>query len=304
MTGYYLPGCAAPPSFRLGKTLARLRQDLPAVTSVAAWAAYFVDASSPLHEEELALLSRLLGASAPTRASDRASGADASLRAKTIGEPSGSIPSRPGRTWPRDRPGRVRALVIPRAGTMSPWSSKATDIARNCGLERVRRVERGTVWVVSGSDGIAAPALGALYDRMTERLSVLPAPGEPGAAPPAPAPGSRGSHGPLPRCTGRNPRAGPPGARAGTRPPRCGSAARPRAQRGGSPLAVRTVPGPRPRPDRRRAHDVRPGELRALPAQDLQRVLDGGRPADRAVPLRHDPAHPCSEPRPGALRLP
>ena len=186
MTGYYLPGCAAPPSFRLGKTLARLRQDLPAVTSVAAWAAYFVDASSPLHEEELALLSRLLGASAPTRASDRATGADASLRAKTIGEPSGSIPSRPGRTWPRDRPGRVRALVIPRAGTMSPWSSKATDIARNCGLERVRRVERGTVWVVSGSDGIAAPALGALYDRMTERLSVLPAPGEPGAPPPAP----------------------------------------------------------------------------------------------------------------------
>ena len=182
MTGYYLPGCAAPPSFRLGKTLARLRQDLPAVTGVAAWAAYFVDASSPLHEEELALLSRLLGASAPTRAS----GADASLRAKTIGEPSGSIPSRPGRTWPRDRPGSVRALVIPRAGTMSPWSSKATDIARNCGLERVRRVERGTVWVVSGSDGIAAPTLGALYDRMTERLSVLPAPLEPGAGPPAP----------------------------------------------------------------------------------------------------------------------
>ena len=181
MTGYYLPGCAALPSFRLGKTLARLRQDLPAVTGVAAWAAYFVDASSSLHEEELALLSRLLGASAPTRAS----GADASLRAKTIGEPSGSIPSHAGRTGYRDRPGSVWALVIPRAGTMSAWSSKATDIIRNCGLERVRRVERGTLWVVSGSDGTAAPALGALYDRMTERLSVLPASGEPGARPPA-----------------------------------------------------------------------------------------------------------------------
>ena len=185
MTGYYLPGCAALPSFRLGKTLARLRQDLPAVTGVAAWAAYFVDASSCLHEEELALLSRLLGASAPTRASDRASGADASRRAKTIGEPSGSIPSHAGRTGYRDRPGSVWALVIPRAGTMSAWSSKATDIIRNCGLERVRRVERGTLWAVSGSDGTAAPALGALYDRMTERLSVLPASGEPGARPPA-----------------------------------------------------------------------------------------------------------------------
>ena len=186
MTGYYLPGCTALPSFRLGKTLEQLRQDLPAVTGVAAWAAYFVDAPSPLHEEELAPLSRLLGASAPTPATDRTSGADAILRAKTIGEPSEFMPSRAGRNRDRDRPGSVWALVIPRAGTMSPWSSKATDIVRNCGLERVRRVERGTLWVVSGGDGIAAPALGALYDRMTERLSVLPAPGEPGARPPAP----------------------------------------------------------------------------------------------------------------------
>ena len=118
------------------------------------------------------------------------------------------------------------------------------------------------------------------------------------------APGSRGPRGPLPRCTGRTARADISGARAGTRPARRGPAARARAQRGGSPLAVRPIRCTRPRPDRRGAHDVRPGELRALPAQDLQRILDGGRPAERAVPLRHDPAHPCGEPRPGALRLP
>src|SRR6266545_7659667 len=35
-------------------------------------------------------------------------------------------------------------LVVPRLGTISPWSSKATDITRRCGLEAVRRVERGT----------------------------------------------------------------------------------------------------------------------------------------------------------------
>ena len=33
-------------------------------------------------------------------------------------------------------------LVIPRVGTISPWSSKATDIVHSCGLEVVRRVER------------------------------------------------------------------------------------------------------------------------------------------------------------------
>ena len=37
-------------------------------------------------------------------------------------------------------------LVVPRPGTISPWSSKATDIARNCGLDAVRRIERGIDW--------------------------------------------------------------------------------------------------------------------------------------------------------------
>ena len=42
------------------------------------------------------------------------------------------------------------ALVTPRLGTISPWSSKATDIARQCGLEFVRRIERGTVFHLEG----------------------------------------------------------------------------------------------------------------------------------------------------------
>ena len=37
-------------------------------------------------------------------------------------------------------------FVVPRLGTISPWSSKATDIARNCGLRDVRRIERGIAW--------------------------------------------------------------------------------------------------------------------------------------------------------------
>ena len=41
-------------------------------------------------------------------------------------------------------------LVVPRPGTISPWSSKATDIARNCGLGQVRRIERGIAYWVEG----------------------------------------------------------------------------------------------------------------------------------------------------------
>ena len=185
MTGYYLPGSAALPKFRLGKTLALLHRDLPAVTGVAAWAAYFVDAAASLREEELAVLSRLLGASVSIEVSDRAFGAHADPPASSPGARPGSTASRAGSVPLPDRTGTARALVIPRAGTISPWSSKAADILRNCGLDRVRRVERGTVWILSGTNGITEPALGALYDRMTERLSLLPGPEEPGSRPAA-----------------------------------------------------------------------------------------------------------------------
>src|SRR5213078_4876601 len=58
-------------------------------------------------------------------------------------------------------------LVVPRLGTVSPWSSKATDIARNCGLARVRRIERGTAYYVDSS----RPEIAALlHDRMTETV--------------------------------------------------------------------------------------------------------------------------------------
>ena len=57
-------------------------------------------------------------------------------------------------------------FVTPRKGTISPWSSKATDIFRNCGLKGIMRVERGIRFNVSPA--VPPAALGALYDRMTE----------------------------------------------------------------------------------------------------------------------------------------
>ncbi len=67
-------------------------------------------------------------------------------------------------------------LVVPRLGTLSPWSSKATDIARHCGLEKVARIERGVAyWVSGGRDGALSAEDGAallphLHDRMTETM--------------------------------------------------------------------------------------------------------------------------------------
>ena len=61
-------------------------------------------------------------------------------------------------------------LVTPRLGTISPWSSKATDIARQCGLGGlVNRIERGTAFHLEG-DGDLAKALPHLHDRMTETV--------------------------------------------------------------------------------------------------------------------------------------
>ncbi|MCY4564260.1 MAG: phosphoribosylformylglycinamidine synthase, partial [Gammaproteobacteria bacterium] len=65
-----------------------------------------------------------------------------------------------------EREGELRLTVVPRAGTISPWSSKATDIFHICDLERVIRVERGVRWFSTAPLDEAAAA--ALHDRMTE----------------------------------------------------------------------------------------------------------------------------------------
>lgn len=60
-------------------------------------------------------------------------------------------------------------LVVPRFGTISPWSSKATDIARNCGLSNVKRIERGIAYyIVAPTDLNDATINEELHDRMVE----------------------------------------------------------------------------------------------------------------------------------------
>ena len=65
-------------------------------------------------------------------------------------------------------------LVTPRPGTISPWSSKATDIAQNCGLVGIHRLERGIAYYIDSTSPLApedeSRIKALLHDRMTETV--------------------------------------------------------------------------------------------------------------------------------------
>src|SRR5574340_502137 len=77
---------------------------------------------------------------------------------------------------PADADKCQRLLVVPRLGTISPWSTKATDIAQHCGLSGIERIERGVVYYLSTNNGKPlgkaelAALLPLLHDRMTETV--------------------------------------------------------------------------------------------------------------------------------------
>lgn len=65
-------------------------------------------------------------------------------------------------------------LVIPRPGTLSPWSSKAKDIACHCGLDGIERVERGVAFYIQHESALSNDNRRAIeaiiHDRMTETV--------------------------------------------------------------------------------------------------------------------------------------
>ncbi|MGC9386828.1 MAG: phosphoribosylformylglycinamidine synthase [Hydrogenovibrio sp.] len=68
--------------------------------------------------------------------------------------------------------GHAGWFVTPRLGTISPWASKATDIAHTCGLDAIHRIERGIVYYLNGADDASRPQmLSELHDRMMEQVS-------------------------------------------------------------------------------------------------------------------------------------
>jgi phosphoribosylformylglycinamidine synthase len=137
-----LRGSPAVSAFRLDKLNSRLAEIHRSLRVTASEYWHFADVARPLAPRETAVLERLLD----------------------YGErgPAGKGPVR---------------LVVPRLGTISPWSSKASDIAHCCGLEAVRRIERGTAWhfeKVPAEDAQLRRALELLHDRMTETVLASP----------------------------------------------------------------------------------------------------------------------------------
>ncbi len=135
-------GAPALSEFRLGKLERRLTEYLGRPVGVYAEFVHFADIEQTLAPAQLAVLERLLryGPSLPAH------------------EPSGQL-----------------LVVIPRPGTISPWSSKATDIAHNCGLGAIRRLERGVAYYLEPQGGELEDdqliaAMEVLHDRMTQAV--------------------------------------------------------------------------------------------------------------------------------------
>ncbi|HEX4619233.1 MAG TPA: phosphoribosylformylglycinamidine synthase [Steroidobacteraceae bacterium] len=142
-----VPGAQALSAFRIAKLLDRLTAVEPAVRGLAARFVHFADLERPLAAAELQVLRQLLSYGPTFPAAD----------GTAAGE---------------------RVLVVPRAGTISPWSSKATDIVRVCGLTSVRRVERGIEYRLAAARALGSAQLErlapALFDRMTEMALLDP----------------------------------------------------------------------------------------------------------------------------------
>ncbi len=139
----HLRGRSALTAFRAQRLRDRLTRELPGFTSVGADYLYFVERrGDSLSADEETLLARLLGARPACAEADEGHG----------------------------------FLIVPRPGTISPWSSKATDILHNCGLHKISRVERGVEWRVGMKSCADAGALleavlgPRVHDRMTQVL--------------------------------------------------------------------------------------------------------------------------------------
>ncbi len=135
-----LRGAPALSAFRRAKLLEKLQRIAPQLSGVYAEFMHFVDAPE-LSGEPLQTLRRLLRYG-PNVAGEESRG--------------------------------TLILVTPRPGTISPWSSKATDIAHNCGLTDIQRIERGVAYYLAADAPLPVellPELQAqLHDRMVETV--------------------------------------------------------------------------------------------------------------------------------------
>ncbi|WP_303856306.1 phosphoribosylformylglycinamidine synthase [Salinicola salarius] len=139
-----LQGASALSAFRHAKLLADLRAVVPEVESLDAHYVHFVDHHDELDDEARQVLDRLL---------------DYGIQNPESRDADQNTPA-----------GGHLFLVVPRIGTISPWSSKATDIAHNCGLDQVARIERGIAYRVTLKSAPAPEAYDVMVSRLHDRM--------------------------------------------------------------------------------------------------------------------------------------
>jgi phosphoribosylformylglycinamidine synthase len=141
-------GAPALSEFRIAKLLSSLQVPIPGLQSISAHYVHFTELIDEEHsiltESQHVILEKLL---------------DYGPRAYSDSGPSDDL----GKLF----------LVVPRPGTISPWSSKATDIAHNADLKEIKRIERGIAYVVKAGDLNEEQVRlihTAIHDRMTEAV--------------------------------------------------------------------------------------------------------------------------------------
>jgi len=133
-----LRGANALSTFRLAKINAQLHAGHTAGAVVDTFYGYLVNSTAELSDNEIDRLRSLLNADEIVDSS---------------------------RADPR------QCIVSPRFGTISPWSSKATDISKHCGLSKVSRIERVVIYEFERDlDRLSDQFHAVLCDRMTESL--------------------------------------------------------------------------------------------------------------------------------------
>ena len=140
-----LPGADALSSFRQQRLLADLAKQGVMLDSMLGQYLHFVWSKTALDEEQTKVLEALLAYGDPYKTKEKSP--------KNVGQ----------------------AIAIPRFGTVSPWASKATEIARQCGLQ-IFRIERGIRFTWRSAKALSAKEqdfiLSAIHDRMTEAVIV------------------------------------------------------------------------------------------------------------------------------------
>ena len=136
-----IPGTSALSDFRVKKLLAELQVIDSNITAVLARFIHFVDIENDLNDSQTAILSQLLSYGSLQSSADNH---------------------------------REILLVVPRSGTISPWSSKATEIAQRCGLSAVKRIERGIEYSLMANKPVSTTVKiqlsTLLHDRMTQTV--------------------------------------------------------------------------------------------------------------------------------------